>query len=162
MKQKQYQVAFSAALVVVMVVFLSTVFFANASCSFAAEAKEKSTTVTETTAVEYAEYQIKQLRDTLDITEAQENLWNNFILAMRENAKDMDAFTKERAERTRTANAVEHMKYHRQITEAHLNQMNKFLPPFEAFYGGMSDEQKKIIDNTFRTGKYEKRKHKRN
>ena len=77
---------------------------------------------------------------------------------MRENAKEMDAFAKDRAETTKlkTMNAVEHLKYHRQITEAHLKQLNKFIPPFEALYASMSAEQKSIIDATFRTGKHGK------
>jgi hypothetical protein len=36
MKQKAYQVAFPVTLVVVMVAFLSTIFFASANLSFAA------------------------------------------------------------------------------------------------------------------------------
>ena len=79
---------------------------------------------------------------------------------MRENAKEMDALTKDRAENSKTMNAVEHMKFHSQITETHLAQLKKFIPPFEALYAGMSDEQKKITDKIFRTGKYEKHKKK--
>ena len=62
---------------------------------------------------------------------------------MRQNAKEMDALTKDRAETSKTMNAVEHMKFHSQVTEAQLNQQKKFIPPFEALYAGMSDEQKK-------------------
>ncbi len=75
---------------------------------------------------------------------------------MRENAKDMDVINKDRAENTKGMNAVEHMKFHSQITQAHLDQMNKLIPPFEALYASMSDEQKNITDTTFRTGKYGK------
>ncbi|MCX5844828.1 MAG: Spy/CpxP family protein refolding chaperone, partial [Deltaproteobacteria bacterium] len=96
----------------------------------------------------------------LNITEAQGELWNNLTKVMRENAKDMDAFTKERAESTKPMNAVEHMKFHSQTTEAHLNQMKKLIPPFEAFYASMSDEQKKTTDTIFRTGKHGKHKRK--
>jgi len=42
------------------------------------------------------------------------------------------------------------------ITEARLNQMKKFLPPFEALYASMTDEQKKSTDTIFRTGKHGK------
>jgi len=41
----------------------------------------------------------------------------------------------------------------------HLAQLKKLIPPFEAFYNSQSDEQKKVTDTLFRTGKYEK-KHK--
>ena len=160
MNRKDYQVAFPAALVVVMVTFLSTIFFANANLSFADSGKKKSSAVAGTSAVEQTEARIKQLQGALKITEAQEGLWNNLTQVMRENAKDMDALTKDKAESARTMNAVEHMKFHSQITEAHLNQLKKFIPPFEALYASMSDEQKKITDTIFRTGKIEKHKRK--
>jgi len=41
-----------------------------------------------------------------------------------------------------------------------LAQLKKLIPPFEAFYNSQSDEQKKITDTLFRTGKYAK-KHKK-
>ena len=84
---------------------------------------------------------------------------------MRENAKDMDALTdtlaKERAEGTQNMNAVEHMKLHSRITVAHSEQLEKFIPPFEAFYDSLSDEQKKTTDTIFQTGRYGKSKGKR-
>jgi hypothetical protein len=158
MKLKAYQVAFPVTLVVVMVAFLSTIFFANASLSFAASGKKKSSSVARTSAVEYTEAQIKQLQGALKITEAQEELWNNLTQVMRENAQDMDALTdslaKEKAEGTKTMNAVEHMKLHSQITTAHSDQLEKFIPPFEAFYSSLSDEQRKTTDTIFQTGRY--------
>lgn len=157
MKQKHYPVAFPAALVVMA--FLATIFFANANPSFAASGK-KSSAHARTSAVEYTESQIKQLEGALTITEAQEPLWNNLTQVMRENAKDMDALTKDKAENAKTMNSVEHLKLHSQITEAHLAQLKKLIPPFEAFYNSQSDEQKKITDTLFRTGKYGT-KHKR-
>ena len=160
MKRKAYQVALPVTLVVVMVAFLSAIFFASADLSFAASGKKKSPAVARASAVEHTEAQIKQLQDALNITEAQKELWDNLTQVMRENAKDMEAFTdaraKERAEGTQTLNAVEHMKLHSEITKAHLAQMEKLIPPFEAFYSSMSDEQKNITDIVFRTGKYGK------
>jgi len=165
MKRKAYQIVFSATLVVVMVAFLSTIFFANANPSFAAEGKKKSSAVARPTAVVHTEAQIKQLQDSLKITEAQKELWDNLTQVMRENAKDMDVLTdtlaKERAESTKSMNAVEHMKLHSRITTAHSEQLEKFIPPFEAFYDSMSDEQKKTTDTIFQTGTYGKSKAKR-
>ena len=156
MNQKAYHVAFPVALVVVMVAFLSLFFFASADSSFAASTKKKSTTVAKMTAVEHTEARIKELKSELKITDAQEVLWNNFAQVMRENAKDMDAITKDKAESSKTMNAVEHMKFHSQITEARLNQQKKLIPPFEALYAGLSDEQKKVTDTIFTTGKHGK------
>ncbi|MGA2332787.1 MAG: Spy/CpxP family protein refolding chaperone [Syntrophales bacterium] len=156
--------AFPVTLVIVMVAFLSTIFFVNANLSFAASGKKKSPAVAKTSAVEQTEARIKQLQGALKITEAQTELWNNLTQVMRENAKDMDALTdtlaKERAEGTKTMNAVEHMKFHSQITEAHLDQLQKFIPPFEALYDSMSDEQRKTTDTIFRTGRFGKNKKK--
>ena len=162
MKRKTY---FPAILVVVMVAFLSTIFFANANPSFAASGKKKSSAVARPSAVEYTEAQIKQLQGALNITEAQQELWDNLTQVMRENAKDMDALTdslrKERAEGTQNMNAVEHMKFHSRITASHSEQLEKFIPPFEAFYDSLSDEQKKTTDTIFQTGRYGKSKGKR-
>lgn len=152
MNRKVYQIVLSVTRVVVMVAFISTIFFANANLSLAASAKKKPSAVATTSAVSHTEARIKQLQGTLKVTAAQEELWNNLTQVMRENAKDMDALTKDLAESTKTMNAVEHMKLHSRITEAHLDQMKKFLPPFEAFYNSMSDEQKQNTDKIFRTG----------
>jgi hypothetical protein len=154
MKQKAYQTSFPATFVFVMVAFLSTIFFASATLSFAASDKKKAPAGDRLSAVEYTESRIKELEGALKITDAQKELWNNLTQVMRENAKDMDALTQERAETTKTMNAVERMKFHSQITQARLDQMKKFLPPFEALYAGMSDEQKKSTDTIFLTGKH--------
>ncbi len=158
MKQKACQVAFLVTPVIVMVAFLSTIFFANPNLSFAASGSKKSSAVGMTSAVESTEASIKQLQDALKITDAQKELWHNLTQVMRENAKEMDALTKERGENTQTMNAVEQMKFRSLISDAHLNQLKRFIPPFEALYGSMSDQQKKNTDSLFRTGKYEKAK----
>jgi hypothetical protein len=159
MKEKANQVVFPATLIVVMVVFLAANFFANVNLSFAAEGSKKvSAIASRTSSVEHTEAQIKQLQGALNITAAQQELWNNLTQAMRENAKDMEAIREERAKDAKAMDAVEHMKFHRQITETHLAQLNKLIPPFEAFYDSMSDEQKKTTDTIFQTGKYGKHK----
>lgn len=158
MKRKAYQLFFPGTIVVVMVTFLSIFFLANANPTFAATGKKKAPVAAKVTAVEYTDAQIKQLEGALNFSAAQEVLWNNLTQVMRENAKEMDARTNDRAESFKDMNALERMKFHLQTTEAHLDQMKKLLPPFEALYTSMSDEQKKIIDTTFRTGKYGKKR----
>jgi predicted phage tail protein len=160
MKQKSYPVPFSGALVVVMAALLFATFFINANPSFAAAAKKKPAAIARASAVDHTEAQIKQLQNALKITKDQEALWINLTQVMRENAKNMDAFTKEQAENFKTMNSVEHMKLHSQITETRLEQLKKFLPPFEALYSSMSDEQKKSTDKIFQTGVYGKAKRK--
>lgn len=160
MKRKTNSVVFRATLVLVMVAFLSTIFLASANISFAASGQKRSQTMSRTSAVEHTENQIKQLQGALNISEAQQPLWNNMTQVMRENARDMDALNKERAEQTAPMNAVEHMKFHSQVTQSHLSQANKLIPPFEAFYDSMSDQQKNITNIVFRTGKYGRSKRK--
>jgi hypothetical protein len=79
---------------------------------------------------------------------------------MRENAKEMDALTADRAENIKTMNAVESMKFHSRVTKVQLDQLEKFIPPFEALYTSMSDDQKKSADLLFRTGRHGKQKRK--
>lgn len=156
MNQKAHHVNFPVSIIVAMVAFISIFFIVNSDNSFAASGKKKSTAVARLTAVEHTEARIKELQDALKITVAQEVSWNNFTQVMRENAKEMDTLTKDRGENTKTMNAVERMKFHSQITEARLAQEKKLIPTFEALYAAMTDEQKKVIDTIFMTGKHGK------
>ena len=160
MKTHVHHVPLQAALVAVMAAFLSIVFLAAAHPSFAASAKKKTAAVAAVSAVEHTEARIKQLQDALNLTADQEVLWNDLTQVMRENAKNMDALTKDRVENGKTMNAVERLKHHSQTTEVNLEQLKKIIPPFEALYTSMSDEQKKITDALFLTGKHVKPKRK--
>jgi LTXXQ motif family protein len=156
MERRAYHVAFPASLVVVLVAFLSTILVAGANPSFAATAKKKAPAVARTSAVEHTEARIVQLQVALKITEDQEPLWSNLTLVMRDNAKSMDALTKDRADNKKKLNTVEYMKFQSQISEARSEQLKRFIPPFEALYASLSDEQKTTIDALFRTGKHGK------
>ena len=159
MKKTSDHIAFPVIHLVVMMAFLSTIFLANANLSLAASTTKKAPEVTRPSAVERTEAHIKELQGALKITSAQEEQWKALTLVMRDNAKEMDTLTKDRAEKNKVMNAVERMKFYSKITEAHFNQLQKFIPPFEALYASMSDEQKKTTDTLFRKGK--DRKHKR-
>lgn len=158
MKQKAYQVIFPVTLVVVIMAFLSIIFFADVNPSFAASGGKKSPAVGKTTAVEYTEAQIKQLQGALKITDAQKELWNNLTQVMRENAKEIEALTKDSTESNMTMNAVGQMKFRVQISQAHTDQLKKFIPPFEKLYDSMSDQQKKDTDTILLTGQHGKNK----
>ena len=158
MKQKAYQVSFPVVLFVVMSAFMATILFTHANPSFAASGSKKSSDESRTSAVEYTEARIKQLQGALKITDSQKELWDNLTQVMRENAKEMDALTKDRNEKSMTMNSVEQMKFRVQISQAHLEQLQKFIPPFEALYDSMSDQQKKNTDTIFLTGRHGKHK----
>lgn len=149
MKLKAYQVSFRTPRVVLLAAFLSTIFFTDANLTFADSVQKNPPTVAGTSAADHAEARIKQLQEALKITEAQGKLWNNVVRAMRENAKDMDAIAKDRAASTKIMNAVEHMELRSHIAQARLDQLKKFIPPFQTLYISMSEEQKKNTDQIF-------------
>jgi hypothetical protein len=160
MKRTADHAAFPVTHVVVMMAFLSAIFLADANLSFAASNTQKAPEVARVSAVDRTEARITQLQAALKITDDQKELWSTLTLVMRDNAKEMDTLTKYRGEKTTAMNAVERMKFHSQITEAHLSQLKKFIPPFEALYASMSDEQKKTTDTLFKKGKNRKNKRK--
>lgn len=155
MEKRTHHIAFPVILVAVMVAFLSAGFIVAPTISSAASKKSAET---RKTAVEFTESRITQLKTALNITEDQAMVWNNLTQVMRENAKDMDALSKERAEKNKTMNAVEHVKFHSRVTEAQAEQQKKFIPAFEALYAALSDTQKTTLDSIFRTGAYGKHK----
>ena len=159
MNHTSYQLVFPIKLILLVALF-STLMFVNPEHSIAATTKAKAAPVMRTSAVDYAELQIKQLQSSLNITADQEPLWKDLTVLMRKNAEDVDALRKQRAEHRTGLNAVERMKFHSQLTESQLNQLNKFIPVFETFYNSLSDEQKKRTDEIFSTGKYRKTKRK--
>lgn len=161
MKRKMNQVAFPVTRVLVMTVFLFSLFLVPANISLAASDTKITPAVARITVVEHTEARIKELQSVLKITPAQEKLWDNLQQVMREDAKEMDALTAERVEKTKAMNAVERMKFHSQISETRLNQLKKFIPPFEELYDSMSDEQKKSADSVFEKGIMRKHKSKR-
>jgi hypothetical protein len=155
MERRTNAFAFPVKLVVVMVALFSAVFLANATLSQAASTKKKSAAPA-ITAVDQTESRIKKLSVALNITDDQEVLWNKVTFVMRENAKDMDALSKTRAEQPQAMNAVDRIKFHSQMTAAQLDQQKKFIPPFEALYDSLSDTQKTTLDTIFRTRKHGK------
>jgi hypothetical protein len=96
------------------------------------------------------EARITMLHAKLAITPAQEPAWQNLIQVMRDNAQTMETLTKARADKAKTATAVDDLKSYAEITTAHAEGLKKFLPVFETLYGSMSDAQKAQADTLFR------------
>jgi hypothetical protein len=158
MKRMAYPLTHSIRLVVVMAAFLTIIFSTSVNLTFAASGEKSPGTAPRVSAVDRLEEHIKNLQGSLQITKAQEELWNTLTQVMRDNAKAMDALTKARAENAKTMNALEDLKSYGQITEAHSEGLKKYIPAFEALYASMSDEQKKNADILFRTGRHGKSK----
>ncbi|MDA8133330.1 MAG: Spy/CpxP family protein refolding chaperone [Desulfobacteraceae bacterium] len=98
------------------------------------------------TAVEHAEDQIKFLQKELMITESQRELWYDVVLVMRQNAEETDAFDRKTARDRNPPTLVEQMRIYARATEIRLDQLNRLLPPFQAFYSLLSDEQRRVAD----------------
>ena len=102
------------------------------------------------------EARITMLHSKLAITAAQEPAWQNLTQVMRDNAQTMEALRTARADKAKTATAVDDLKSYTEITTAHAEGLKKFTPVFETLYGGMSDAQKAQADTLFR-GPHHKR-----
>jgi hypothetical protein len=100
--------------------------------------------------VDRVEARITMLHAKLNITPAQEELWQNVTEVMRDNANTMRALTQARAEKAQTMTAVDDLKSYAEITDAHADGLKKFVPVFEALYASMSDAQKANANTIFR------------
>lgn len=94
------------------------------------------------------EARIADLHTKLQITPAQEGQWKQVADVMRQNAKDVDAVIKERAS-AKNMNAVDDLKSYEKISSVHEEGMKRLIPPFQALYDSMSDQQKKNTDAVF-------------
>lgn len=148
-----YPTAFAVA-----VVLLAFMVLASPSPSRAASSKSGPATVATTSKVDRVEVRIKELHTLLNITPAQEELWNNVTQVMRDNAQTMDTLIKARSENLKTMNAVDDFKSYGEINQAHADGIKKFIPVFEALYASMSDAQKKNADIVFKNRDHTKSK----
>jgi periplasmic protein CpxP/Spy len=95
------------------------------------------------------EARIKSLHDQLKITEAQAPQWNAVAQVMRDNATAMHAQMEERRQNRGKLSAVADLQDYRQVAQAHVDQIDKLIPAFQALYDTMSDAQKKNADAVF-------------
>ncbi len=142
------QTVYFAMFAVVSAVFLGTIVVAPVNPVHAASTEQVATA--KATRKDHIETRIKKLHADLKITPAQETLWSSVAQVMRENHKEMEGLTKAREKSAKTMTAVEDLKSYSEIISAHAAGLKKFIPPFEALYASMSDEQKKNADMIFR------------
>lgn len=107
---------------------------------------------------ERVEARIAEMHAKLQITQAQEAQWSKVAESMRENAKQMDALTKTRAEKS-NMNAIDDLNSFSEIADAHAKGLAKFTPIFKTLYDDMSDIQKANADVVFRHGGHQRSKH---
>jgi hypothetical protein len=94
---------------------------------------------------------ISGLHTRLQITAAQEDLWQKVAQVMRDNAGTMDSLRQTRASHANSMSAVDGLKSYGQIADAHADGIKKLTSAFQALYDSMSDVQKKNADLIFQT-----------
>ena len=99
---------------------------------------------------EDVEARIKSLHSQLHITPAQEPLWNDFAQAMRVDDARITELRKTKTENAKSMTAVDQLNAYASVIDAHADGVHKLIPPFQALYDHMSDEQKKTADAVFR------------
>ena len=129
--------------------FLSAVPLQGGHVRQGAQAKEASASRDERLA-EASEVRIKELRGRLQVTAAQESLWNNVAQIMRDNAATFRANVPDRSTGPDTSTAVDDLKAFQIIADEHANGLRKLIPAFEALYASMTPAQKKHADQVFR------------
>lgn len=96
------------------------------------------------------EARISDLHTRLQITSAQESLWQPVAQIMRDNATRTQSLLKARADGASHMSAVDDLRSYGQIAEAHADGIKTLTPAFEALYNSMSDVQKRNADLIFR------------
>jgi hypothetical protein len=99
---------------------------------------------------------INSIHTRLQITAAQESLWQPVAQIMRDNASTMDSLRQSRAADAKSMSAVDDLRSYGQAIDAHADAIKKFTPAFEALYNSMSDTQNANADLIFRGGNHHK------
>ncbi len=108
-----------------------------------------SQTMTPAARVDQVEARIASLHTRLKITTEQEAQWAAFTTVMRANAKQMGELYQ--TGNPQTMSAVEAMRHYAKISQAHAEEIDNLVIPFEALYNMMAPAQKKAADDAFHT-----------
>jgi hypothetical protein len=96
------------------------------------------------------ERRINSLHSQLQITPAQQQVWDQFAQVMRENASGMHQAFQQRAAQFDTMTAADNMQSYAQLAQLHAADMQKLSAAFQTVYNAMSLEQKQNADEVFR------------
>jgi periplasmic protein CpxP/Spy len=99
-------------------------------------------------AIAMVDARISELHKQLHITPAEEPRFTAYADVMRSNAQTMQTLFQQRAQ-SPDRSAIGMLRWYAKLTAAHAEAVSKLVPPFEALYQSMSDEQKKVADAVF-------------
>jgi hypothetical protein len=108
---------------------------------------------------DWIEARITALHDKLHITSAQEKAWNDVAQQMRDNTKEMKGLIDNWNSVAGKLDALDSLKKHAEMVEAHSKALQKLIPAFEALFNQMSEKQKADADVVF--SGHEGRKHRK-
>src|ERR1700739_1987407 len=115
-----------------------------------AKAQDSSAAPATTTAQDAVAGRIKYLHDRMRITAEQEQLWEAVAQAIRASAGSTAPLLKKRFRATTNGSALDVLRSYESLGEVQLDSLKTFMTAFDAFYGGLSDAQKKIADAILR------------
>jgi len=92
------------------------------------------------------EQRITDLHAKLQITQAQQPQWDQFIQVMRDNAQSMDQTFQHRVQTMPAMTATENMQSYALLASTNAQDVQKLVPAFQALYDTMSDTQKRMAD----------------
>jgi periplasmic protein CpxP/Spy len=95
------------------------------------------------------EQHIAELHSKLKITASEESKWNDVAATMRANAAEMDSAIDKREAGESRATAIDSLNSYAEIARAHADGVKKLASSFSSLYSMMSDDQKKLADETF-------------
>lgn len=91
------------------------------------------------------EAQISDLQKRLKITPAQQPQFDAFAQAVRQNTQEMNSLMQQEQQKT-ARNAVEDLRISVLVAQAEADGLKRLLPPLEALYASLSDQQKRTAD----------------
>jgi periplasmic protein CpxP/Spy len=95
------------------------------------------------------EQHIAELHKRLHITAAEQPQWDGFAQTMRGNAAHTDQLFKTRMD-TPSMSALDDLRSYASIAQAHADDVQRLVPPFQALYEAMSPDQRKSADAAFK------------
>jgi periplasmic protein CpxP/Spy len=95
---------------------------------------------------------ITYLHDRLRITPEQEPLWDQVAQVIRDNAREITPFLRERLRASTSGGALDVLHAYEALGKAQLNSLHQFISVFERLYDGLPEGQKKIADAILRQG----------
>jgi hypothetical protein len=132
-------------------VFLASTTFANPSSAASVAEAQVPAYVVRIATHDPIDTRINDLHTKLQITSAQEELWQKVAQVMRDNASAIDSLRQARTRNANSMNAVDDLKSYGEIADAHADGIRKLTPVFQTLYDSMSETQKRNADLIFRT-----------